>query len=328
MTANRFYIWEAGVSRPEELWPESHLDPDQPSTIRYHCGILRHVSEALGPRGLTFLMTWNLDAFDDRFDGAIVLLIGDEMYQTPSYAGRVRAIFKTGGVRRNSYARTAKLPWSIAWRMGLRDARNDVRALSRRWRRGARRVAPMFPIPLGYHKLVDLPHVPIAQRPIDVFFAGALAPPMRFELRGSIMARRQMFAAIQTAEAAMPGLRFEYDLRPGIRKFEPADYSRMLMTSKIALCPRGNFDETFRFLEAARSGAIVITEPLPDRWYYAGVPAEQIRAWSALQRTLHHLTRAKEQWPQRSEQTRRWWDEMASEQAVARYVVQQLAAIT
>jgi hypothetical protein len=324
---NQFFIWPQAQAEPEPLAVQEHLDPLQPSTARYYCGILRHVSQMLGERGLTFLMTWHLDAFDERFRDAVVLLIGDEMYQTPSYATRVRAIFKTGGVRRNPYARTAALPWSIAWRVALRDARNDVRAVLRRRRREPGRAAPMFPIPLGYHRVIDVPHVPLAERPIDVFFAGALAPSMRVELRASIAARRQMFAAVQAAEAAMPDLRFEYDLRPGSGKFAPPEYSRTLMTSKIVLCPRGNFDETFRFFEAARCGALIVSEPLPERWYYAGAPVEQIRGWHVLRPTLERLADTKEQWPQRSEQTVRWWDAMASERAVARYVVEQLATL-
>jgi hypothetical protein len=319
---NRFFIWRLLDDAPRELDIGCEANTSEPSDIRYHCGILKALDGALGDRGLTFLLTWHLDRFDERFNDAVVLLIGDEMYQTPSYAWKVRAIFKTGGTRRNSLGRTLQLPWGIAWRNLLRDARNDWVAKRRRAGRGA---APTYDLPLGYHKLVDVPAVPFDQRTTDVFFAGALASSRRFELRPSIAARRQMMRAIGRASAQLPGLKFDCSLQPRVGKFTPAEYSRNLMNAKIVLCPRGNFDETFRFFEAARSGCVIVTEPLPERWYYDGAPVVQLRGWSELSAKLAGLFEDRARLSDLSQQTRTWWENVVSEPAVARYMAAKLA---
>src|SRR5690349_10585521 len=128
MPENQFYIWRLSEERPARFSPHEAAQTAEPSDIRYHAGVLSALDDWSRDRGLTFLLTWHLDRFDDRFRDAVVLLIGDESYQTPSYAAHARAIFKTGGVKRNSLARTFGLPWSIAWRNALRDLRNDLKA--------------------------------------------------------------------------------------------------------------------------------------------------------------------------------------------------------
>jgi hypothetical protein len=321
MPQNQFYIWRLSQSQPAAFSPRDEANSPEPSDIRYHAGVLHHLDQQIADAGLTFLLTWHLDRFDERFRDAVVLLIGDECYQTPSYASQVRAIFKTGGVKRNSLGQTFHLPWSIAWRNALRDARNDLKALKRHIDRGR---TPMFEIPLGYHTLVDVPEVPWVRRPIDVFFAGSLAPAMKPELRPSIASRRQMMRAIEVAKSELTNRSFDCSLQPLTRKFAPADYSRNLMNAKIVLCPRGNFDETFRFFEAARSGCVIITESLPKRWYYEDAPVIQIRAWSELSAKLRELFADSARMSDLSRHTRNWWENKASEWAVARYIASKL----
>lgn len=321
MAENQFYIWRLSAEQPAPFSPRDASQTNDPSDIRYHAGILNSLDELMRDAGLTFLLTWHLDRFDDRFRDAVVLLIGDESYQTPAYAARVRAIFKTGGVRRNSLARTFALPWPIAWRNALRDLRNDVKALKRHADRGR---TPIYEIPLGYHTLVDLEDVPFEQRATDVFFAGSLAAPLRLDLRPSIASRKQMLAAIEEAKRQLPQLTFDCSLQPLRGKFTPADYSRNLMKAKVVLCPRGNFDETFRFFEAARSGCVILTEPLPERWYYQNAPAIQLRRWPDLSAKLRELFDDPARLSDLSRQTRQWWNDRASEPAVARYMLRNL----
>jgi hypothetical protein len=293
--------------------------------MEYFCRLLQFIGAALEPAddggdGLTFLMTWNLDLYEERFDGAIVLLVGDERYQTPSYATRVRAVFKTGGTRRNPLRETLRLPWSIAWRCMLRELRNTLLAM----RRGATRVR-QYPIPLGVFNLHDVPFVPIDQRTTDVFFAGTTPKYGRVVLRPSVAARLQLGEALRSAETALPDWRIEHTLtRTSAPSFKPAEYSQRMMNAKIIPCPRGNFDETFRLLEAAKCGCVIVTEPLPDRWYYRDAPVITVRGWSELPRVLLELKRDPQRMRSLSERTRRWWDSALSERAVADYMIREL----
>jgi hypothetical protein len=320
---NRFFQWPPGAASASQFEPQEYLRTGTLSDMSYFCRVLDQVDRALPLAGLTFLVTWNVDFFDARFEGAVVLLIGDERYQTPSFIGSVRAVFKTGGTRPNPLQWTLKLPWSIAWRVILRDFRNRILTL-RRGTLSFSRTVP-FEIPLGTYHLVEVPFVPVEARPVDVFFAGTAPRLSRFNPRPSVAARLQLSEAIRVAEAALPNWRFEHTLTRTDRVVYGApEYSSRTMNAKIVPCPRGNFDETFRLIEAAKSGCVIVTEPLPNRWYYRDAPVIQIRRWSELPGVLKALDSDKTRLRGLAAQTRLWWEHCVSEHATARYIVERL----
>jgi hypothetical protein len=277
--------------------------------------------------GTTFLFTWHLDEFDERFRNAVVILIGDEKQQIPSYAHLTRAIFKTGGTKPNPIRDTLRLSPAVGWRVLMRDLRNQSQAW---WRRRGREhlSTPIFEIPLGYFALTDVRHIPVAERLTDVFFAGSIETNGGFTLRPRLVARREMLAALAQACERMPELRVDCTnwgpfANPD-RMLSPQHYSQRLMQAKIVLCPRGNFDETFRVAEAARSGCVAIVERLPNRWYNQNSPAIQLDRWSALPDVLAMLRSDPDALAGRAEQMRRWWRDSMSEQTVARFIAKSL----
>ena len=322
--SNRFFVWPPGAPCATEFEPQEYLRTGTLSDMSYLCGILDAVDQALSSAGITFLVTWNLDLFDPRFEGAVVLLTGDERYQTPSYIRRVRMVFKTGGVRPNPLRATLGLPWPIVWRVMLRDVRNRLIALRRR----ATSLPPaQFEIPLGTYRLTDVPFVPIDARPIDVFFAGRAPKLSRVNPRPSVAARLQLREAIGKAETALPAWRFEHTFAlTGDVLYGPAEYSWKMMNARIVPCPRGNFDETYRLFEAAKCGCVIVTEPLPNRCYYRNAPVIQVRSWSELPGILKDLDRDRDRIRDLAASSRRWWEECVSEQAIARYMIERLAS--
>jgi hypothetical protein len=279
-------------------------------------------------RGLTFVLTWHLDAFQETMEDAVIIMVGDEWYQTSSYQRRVRAVFKTGGIRRNSLRETLRLPPSIAWRWLLRDTRNSLIGIQRRWRYGppGQPATPMRELPLGYSALRDIDPLPIDQRPVDVFFAGSLAM-FKWTLRASVTARKQMAAALEEARAALPHYRIEsLSAAPASgKRLSPEAYTHTLASAKIALAPRGNLDETYRLIEAAKLGCVIVSEPLPQRWYYQGCPAVSIPNWSALPGVLRGLLNDPATLKELSWRGRQWWDSTISEEAVANFMARCLA---
>ena len=251
---NRFFLWLYSYVNPLQL--DLHkLPPDLPATdLRYFLGILQNLDQLLPGAGVTFVLTWHLDSYDEIMKDAVILLVGDEQFQTPSYRRHVRAIFKTGGIRPNPLSETLRLPWSIAWRALLRDARNKLTGIERWLQHGTPGKAPAVRgvLPLGYFQLRDIGPVPVSQRPVDVFFAGVQAVS-GWTLRASVAARKQMAAGLKAAEAVLPQYRIESLLAAFTsgRRLSPEDYTQALANAKIALAPRGNFDETFRLFEAA-----------------------------------------------------------------------------
>jgi hypothetical protein len=325
---NRFFLWLYSGASPVQIALEDP-PPGIPATdVRYFVDILQRLDRLLPGEGLTFVLTWHLDAFHEAMEGAVVIMVGDERYQTPSYQRRVRAIFKMGGVRRNPLRETLRLPASIAWRALLRDARNSVTGMQRQWRYGppGQLVTPMYELPLGYFKLRDINPPPIDQRPVDVFFAGSLAVS-GWTLSASVPARKQMAAALAEARAALPQYRIESLLAAGTsgKGLGPEAYTQALASARIALAPRGNFDETFRLFEAAKLGCVIVSEPLPQRWYYQGCPAVSIPKWSALPGVLRGLLNDPTTLKELSRRGRQWWHSTISEEAVANFIAQRLA---
>jgi hypothetical protein len=322
---NRFFIWTLGARVAAEFSPPQAFENAELTDVRYFAGIAAELDRLRPGRGITFLLTWHLDTFDERFRDAVVILVGDEKYQVPAYAGSVRAIFKTGGRTPNPIGATMRLAPAVAWRVALRDARNRLLAARRRARSTA---TPAFEIPMGYFGLADVPFVEFSQRSTDLFFAGSIETGAGFTLRPRLAARRQMGAALEQARLRLPTVSVRYSgsgpfANPGAM-LGPAAYSSGLMNAKIALCPRGNFDETFRLGEAARSGCVAITEPLPERWYYRDAPVVQLARWSELPSALEALLADPAGLTARAAQTRRWWVQTLSEAAVARFIAASL----
>jgi hypothetical protein len=328
MTApNRFFIWEAARPVPTEFTPADRRNSLPPTDVRYFSGILDEADRLLGPRGQTFLLTWNLDHFDPMFADSIVMLVGDERYQVPGYASRVKAVFKTGGARPNPLRHLTALPLSLSSRVALRGLRNFAVAAKRRIarRQFGSNPTPTFDIPLGYLSLVDVPFKPWHERTIDVFFAGAMPTKQGLELRPSTTARVQMSQAVEVLKSEHPELNIDCSVGTGhARRLTPEEYSSRLMDAKVALCPRGNFDETFRLFEAAKSGCVVVPELLPPRWYHEALPAVEITDWRTLSATIGRCFSDRESLAQRAAATHEWWKTRACEAAVGAYVAGQV----
>ena len=329
---NRYFWWFRRWPSPVKL-DLDRLPSDLPATdVRYFIRIFQHIERLLPEKGFTFVLTWHLDTFDEAMKGAVVLLIGDEQHQIPSYQRHVRAIFKTSGLRPNPIKETLRLPMPIAWRVLLRDSRNLALCAQRWWRREAPRkiVTPMYEIPLGYFTLRDIDPMPVEERPLDVFFAGTTAVSgWHGTLRPSAMARKQMRKALAEAQSQLPECRVESVwVSPTGKGLSPEEYTQKLANTKIALAPRGNFDaETSRLFEAAKLGCVPVSEPLPPRWYFRDCPALIVQRWSELPDLLRGLLKNPARIQELSRRARAWWDSTISEAAVARFIAKKVSSL-
>jgi hypothetical protein len=327
---NRFYRWRGIDAAPTRIVPAELLPQLPPTDVRYFVRIFDHLDHLLPEAGLTFFLTWHLDDFHEAMEDAVIILVGDERNQTPAYQGKVRALFKVCGIRGSPIRETLRLPASIAWRILLREARNGALRIQRRLRYGIPRhvATPMYEIPTGPFALVDIAPPPIDERPVDVFFAGGST--LGWSLRTRTLARKRMAAAVATAQTALPQYRIGSLLgadRQRSDRLGPEAYTQSLANAKIALAPRGNYDaESYRVYEAAKLGCVIISEPLPSRWYFQGCPAVTIREWSALPEVLSRLLNDPAMLRQLSLRTRQWWDSTVSEAAIAKFVAQKLVA--
>jgi hypothetical protein len=319
---NQILPWEVHQSRPDN-YP---LDCD------YFGKIFAMVDKQLDGWNLDFVMTWSLDEAPIQGKNVVIFLIGDEMSQSPAYANQVKAIFKTGGVKPFCTVNLDSLIYSSL--EILRETRNLLKRHQRRWRNqqhntGVRSM--IFPIPLGYHAQVGVPMVPMATRKWDVFFAGhSLKPqwnkPRSWLLSPRAYSRNQLGREVVRLQENNRALACNF-VAGNSRRLSPMEYSAQLADSKICLVPRGNFHETFRFLEAARAGCILISEPMPDLWYYQGNPAVIVKSWNRLDQVLDSILNFPDRMMKLHNDSIAWWRNRACEKAVADYVVNSIKSL-
>jgi hypothetical protein len=291
----------------------------------------------LGDRGLVFYLTWDLDWIPEVGPNVVVLLLGDERYQVPSYLDRVLAVFKTGGVssfRPYSPFDSTRFLWAID---EMRTARDIGVRVRRAWKtRSAQRASKrtLFPIPIGYCSQIDVALKPLSARTHDVLFAGqlvAVSPSRTRVLQTSTLRPREWArASLAHALRELTSSRPQYSchwLGQAPHVADPIEYSEALANAKISLCPRGNFPETFRFCESARAGCAIISEPLPPTWYFRDHPALIVRHWRELPAVAERLLSTPSLLEAYHRKSRDWWNDVAGETALGNYVAQRLSPL-
>ncbi len=326
MSSNQFFLFD-GVLTPWSLEPGTPAPwPD----CRYFGEVLTAVDRAAPELGLCFVITDRIDAsLPLRGDNVVVICIRDELSRMPSYAHEVRLVAKTYGVRRalDIPKNVWHLPRGLAATLAqeaivqARRAPTFVASCVRRLRHG--KPAVVVDVPVGTYLLEDLPFMPFEERPFDVSYAGSrLNKPEEAYRRvptRKARSRRELESVLEELVASHPEWRIGIHI---IDTFQEAPahsgvYSRLLMGSRIALCPRGGSLDTYRFFEALRSGCVPITERLPSRDFYTGSPALHVGRWSELPPLLESLLSDADRLQTMHQAVLRWWTETCSATAVA-----------
>lgn len=99
------------------------------------------------------------------------------------------------------------------------------------------------------------------------------------------------------------------------------------MDSKVCLAPRGSVADTWRFFEGLKSGCAVVTNPMPDEWYYHDAPVIQIERWDELETVLLPLLSDEARLEELHTQSLSYWDQVCGENALGRYLAQVISAV-
>jgi hypothetical protein len=140
-----------------------------------------------------------------------------------------------------------------------------------------------------------------------------------------------MIEALNRSAAAHPSWHFDLKITPSyraIRSADPVEYAHRVMETRISVAPRGTSFETFRFFEALRFGCIVLTEFLPDRWFYKGAPVIQIEDWRRLDYVLEDLVTDADKMGALHEAALEWWEHVCSEAAVGNFMASKLNSLS
>jgi hypothetical protein len=337
-------------------WGLTSWDPHDLSDLplpdcAYLGGVLRAFERHWTGTPLTFYVTYDTSALPSYGENVVVVLLNDEWFRTPVYAGQVLAVL------RNLPARPW-FPWESLAAPSLDGAfalANQLRVLSERARahRASTRIrrARGWPeprwdntvdIPLGYYRQPEKPIKPLEERGSDVYFGGSLIHDLHRKERWKQVVkqfagnpkqryRKRMLQELDRVRAQRPSLVAKVTVTGEFRDLAGSHvtaYAEDMMDARIALVPRGTAGESYRLFEAWRYGCIVICEPLPPRPFLEGAPAIILRSWHELQRALPALLDDSLRQQELHAASLRWWREVCSEEATGRRVATRLTVLS
>ena len=307
--------------------PEPHGSDgaDMPRDLPYFVAVAR--AAATRARGFErFVLSYTQRVGVTLGPRDVWFLIGDE---TATRLARPPTcpVFRTHGERFGVPWRGAHLDSSLAAAEVALWARNRGRGL---WHAAphllaTRRRGPLHWLPLGMPAWTTIPEgiPPIGARPFDVSFRGSLRGERSYAPK--TLSRRRMaealgrlppIVAIDFSETKSFGASYSLD---------PGSYTEALLQTKLCLAPRGGSLETFRLFEGAVAGCVVITEPLPPAWFYAGLPRHEVRSWRELPHAVERLLENPLLLGQMSRAARDWARNVVSPEGVGRWVADRLS---
>lgn len=307
------------------------MDNSSPTDASYHAQVIRDLLDDSKLADLRFLMKWGLEDVPEFIDAkTVVFHIGDERYQSPSWYKRAFAVFKTGGRGPEKVKTILGRPMGFVWRELTRRGFCKAVHLRRRLSGksdGRAALHGVGELPLGYFAQYEPVLLPVEQRPTDVAFAGKLSVSRgQLGIKPSGWVRARMAQALHQTQLNHPDLRVELisSASPTGQKLNARQYTDFLSRAKISLCPQGNFDETFRMIESARAGCVIISDALATRWYTQQAGVIVLRDWNELGATLRDLKANPARMGDLSRASRRWYEQSLAPSQVARHIAHEL----
>jgi Exostosin family. len=306
------------------------------------------IEAACSGQGFHFHFTANIDTVPVSGPKSVVFVMSEENGLLPRYTGSVDAVFKCYGAK---FVPTAQWLWnhpSLLMSCLARDAVVLKRILLARWRwkqdRASESFAPatVHHIPLGYYSPPPAELPSWEHRVNDVFFAGSIRqevverksllkiPNPKQVVRNDMAESLKRLAAkkhwrlkLLLAEGFVPHA-VAWGLATEGSTISSDQYMREMANSRICLAPRGTSFETFRHYEAASVGCIVVSDRLPNTWFYRNIPFIFVKDWREIDKVLERLPQDLANLRTLHEQTLRWWTNRLSPAALANYVVRVL----
>lgn len=205
-------------------------------------------------------------------------------------------------------------------------------------------VKNIYPFPLcGSTEVLDTIPTPWEERVTDIFFSGNFSPNrvdflraftilrhfppftlrpyiarrLYYSLLRRIISRRDFSEAFSNARISFTG-----GFGQGLA---PTDYAQQLSHSKIALCPEGfRSPECIRHFEAMSQGCVIVAPEMPPNRFYLGSPIVQLKSWTDLRSTLHHLLTRPNNLYETHKSTLNWWNSVCSPSAMAKYLLKNI----
>lgn len=339
---NRYFVC-LGSEKPPIPW--NPYDAGQKVNLHtdYFGKVFIAMEKALVKGGWTIYLTWDLDGLPSYGDRVIAVVLGDEWCRYPRYTHRVGMLFKCYGIGPELGCKPFRRPSYQNWLTVLQHLNASIRYLpgalqnrisARKLAKNNKTMPPVYSIPLGYANQSELALKPFFERKYDVSFAGSVVhkpykwwSPKQWLQTPKSFSRNRMIEALKRVADHYKSWPIDLKITPSykaIRQADPLEYAQRVMETRISVAPRGTSFETFRFFEALRFGCIVITEYLPQRWFYDDAPVIRIESWQELDAILEDLKANPTKMESMHVAALKWWDTVCSEKAVGQFMASKL----
>lgn len=307
---------------------DPHDDDDTPDPLCTFWGrVLRRVDDAFPKRGLQFYVSWDNDTIPTVGANVVVIQVTDDRGRLPAYSADVAVVFKQFGTKYPfPIPRFEASPYylnNIFTAIAATLLRRIPYALKVYRRTFAGKKARVLSLPGGYFHSSDETPKPIAERAYDVAFLGSLEGNSKYFARVPSVksqVRSRMLRALERTASLFPNLVVKTRL---MKKYtdaivtSPEEYTNALFESKICLSPQGLASESYRFHEAVRAGAVVISGKMPAYEYFRGMPTVTVDSWDELPALIPSLLSDPYRLQMIQEASLAWWAANCSERAVA-----------
>ena len=300
----------------------------------HHLEALATLNACLPVSGLRFVITWDVNQQPLAGRDTVLMLLGDEQSQVPLSADKVLAVFRSGTDRLVFPAPPTLAGWRQWGLEMVRFGRNTFKRIKRAVRTdGSWRVPDnVFTLPIGTMSPAPRTLIPFLERSHDVSLFASIGRrcavgPWEIPLQPKTLARSEALKALRTMQRNLPGVQIKAGCSDDPRwgdGVSPTEYLDVLVNTRIAPCPRGNFAETFRHYEAARAGCVVISDPVPSEWYFNEHPFVILDRWSQLPGIVLELLNDANEMERRSAESVRWWKKRGCPEAVGQFMARKL----
>ena len=325
-------------------WNPRNPGSELPRDCLYFGKALVEMEKHLFGEDIHCYLTWDNDSLPEYGPHVVAILIGEEWGLIPRYARHVRLVARVMsrypffGVRRWFPFRRLNLMLAAKY---LRNWFRHLRSWWRykfppsSWPDRVQNRASIVHLPWGSASLVDVPMKSMRNRTRNYYFSGAIALGSdfgyrRFTSSPKIEARQSLVDAVAKLESKYPSLASDQTINVHKQKStgrlsDINDYAQRLMDSKICLAPRGSVPDTWRFFEGLKSGCAVITNPLPDEWYYRGAPVIQLDSWDELEETILPLLADEARLENMHALSLKYWEEVCGERALGQFLAKAIS---
>jgi len=331
------------TSGPRE-WDPRNPDPELPRDMPYFAKVLVELEKHAPDEDIHCIVTWDQDALPEYGPNVIVIHIGDEVGLMPRYARHVRMVARV----MSRYPYLGINHWWPLSRLKILLAIKYLRGWILHFGSWLRYKFPpsswpkrvcdqpnIVHLPWGSAPLLEVPMKKMSERNRNYFFSGGIKVGVAIGYRKyiappKIIARQAMVRAVGNLEKKYPSLApsqmvvVHSDKSTGFLT-DGIEYAQRLMDAKVCLAPRGSAADTWRFFEGLKSGCAVITNPLPDEWYYHDAPVLQIDDWRELEETIIPLLADDSRLDEMHEKSMNYWEEVCGEKAVGRRLASALS---